>query len=308
MRLELFYGLSQRKRKGDRILVSDVEKVISKMARIPTRRITMSDRTRLQELDINLKSVVFGQDKAVDIITKAILRSRAGMKQVGRPTGSFLLTGPTGVGKTELARQLATTMGVHFMRFDMSEYMEKHAVARLIGAPPGYVGFDQGGLLTEGVRKNPHCIILFDEIEKAHPDVFNILLQVMDYATLTDNNGRKADFRHTVLLMTSNAGAREMAKGGIGFGASVKGGEDKGRGIKAVEKIFSPEFRNRLDAIVPFNSLEIDIMELIVEKFIKELNTQLLDNKVAVETDKNPDAGWLKKVMIQPMEQDPWPV
>lgn len=287
-----FYGLSQRKRKGDRILVSDVEKVISKMARIPTRRITMSDRTRLQELDINLKSVVFGQDKAVDIITKAILRSRAGMKQVGRPTGSFLLTGPTGVGKTELARQLATTMGVHFMRFDMSEYMEKHAVARLIGAPPGYVGFDQGGLLTEGVRKNPHCIILFDEIEKAHPDVFNILLQVMDYATLTDNNGRKADFRHTVLLMTSNAGAREMAKGGIGFGASVKGGEDKGRGIKAVEKIFSPEFRNRLDAIVPFNSLEIDIMELIVEKFIKELNTQLLDNKVAVETDKK-SRRWL---------------
>ncbi|WP_027722731.1 ATP-dependent Clp protease ATP-binding subunit ClpA [Maridesulfovibrio zosterae] len=287
-----FYGLSQRKRKGDRILVSDVEKVISKMARIPTRRITMSDRTRLQELDVNLKSVVFGQDKAVDTITKAILRSRAGMKQVGRPTGSFLLTGPTGVGKTELARQLASTMGVHFIRFDMSEYMEKHAVARLIGAPPGYVGFDQGGLLTEGVRKNPHCIILFDEIEKAHPDVFNILLQVMDYATLTDNNGRKADFRHTVLLMTSNAGAREMTKGGIGFGSSVKGGDNKDRGIKAVEKIFSPEFRNRLDAIVPFNSLEIDIMELIVEKFIKELNNQLLDNKVTIEIDKK-SKRWL---------------
>ncbi|WP_432736255.1 ATP-dependent Clp protease ATP-binding subunit ClpA [Maridesulfovibrio sp. FT414] len=281
-----YYGLSQRKRKGDRILVSDVEKVISKMARIPARRITMSDRTRLQELDQNLKGVVFGQDEAVDIITKAILRSRAGMKQVGRPTGSFLLTGPTGVGKTELARQLASTMGVHFMRFDMSEYMEKHAVARLIGAPPGYVGFDQGGLLTEGVRKNPHCVILFDEIEKAHPDVFNILLQVMDYATLTDNNGRKADFRHVVLLMTSNAGAREMVKGGIGFGSSVKGGEDKDRGLKAVEKIFSPEFRNRLDAIVPFNSLKLEVMEMIVEKFIKELNGQLLDNKITVELDK----------------------
>ncbi|WP_320175705.1 ATP-dependent Clp protease ATP-binding subunit ClpA [Maridesulfovibrio sp.] len=287
-----YYNLSQRKRKDNRIVVSDVEKVISKMARIPTRRITMSDRSRLQELDSNLKSVVFGQDEAVDLITKAILRSRAGMKQVGRPTGSFLLTGPTGVGKTELARQLASTMGVHFMRFDMSEYMEKHAVARLIGAPPGYVGFDQGGLLTEGVRKNPHCVILFDEIEKAHPDVFNILLQVMDYATLTDNNGRKADFRHVVLLMTSNAGAREMAKGGIGFGASVKGGEDKGRGIKAVEKIFSPEFRNRLDGIVPFNSLQIDVMELIVEKFIKELNGQLLDNRVSIELDKK-SRRWL---------------
>ncbi len=280
-----FYGLSQRKRKGNKILVSDVEKVISKIARIPTRRITMSDRTRLQELDTNLKSVVFGQDEAVDLIAKAILRSRAGMKQVGRPTGSFLLTGPTGVGKTELARQLATTMGIHFMRFDMSEYMEKHAVARMIGAPPGYVGFDQGGLLTEGVRKNPHCVILFDEIEKAHPDVFNILLQVMDYATLTDNNGRKADFRNTVLLMTSNAGAREMTKSGIGFGAGIQGAEDKGLALKAVEKVFSPEFRNRLDAIVSFNSLELDVMEMIVDKFIKELNTQLVDQRITVVID-----------------------
>ncbi|OEU69284.1 MAG: ATP-dependent Clp protease ATP-binding subunit ClpA [Desulfovibrio sp. S3730MH75] len=280
-----FYGLSQRKRKGNKILVSDVEKVISKIARIPTRRITMSDRTLLQELDVNLKSVVFGQDEAVDLIAKAILRSRAGMKQVGRPTGSFLLTGPTGVGKTELARQLATTMGIHFMRFDMSEYMEKHAVARMIGAPPGYVGFDQGGLLTEGVRKNPHCVILFDEIEKAHPDVFNILLQVMDYATLTDNNGRKADFRNTVLLMTSNAGAREMTKSGIGFGAGIQGAEDKGLALKAVEKVFSPEFRNRLDAIVSFNSLELDVMEMIVDKFIKELNTQLVDQRITVVID-----------------------
>ncbi len=278
-----FYNLSQKKRKDARIMISDVEKVIAKMARIPARRITVSDRARLRDLNDTLKSVVFGQDNAVDQITKAILRARAGMKQIGRPTGAFLLTGPTGVGKTELARQLASSMGVNFLRFDMSEYMEKHAVARLIGAPPGYVGFDQGGLLTEGVRKSPHCVILFDEIEKAHPDVFNILLQVMDYATLTDNNGRKADFRHVVLLMTSNAGARELTKSGIGFGANIHGAEDKSRSIKAVEKVFSPEFRNRLDAIVPFDSLGGEIMELIVNKFIRELNEQLAEHKVVVE-------------------------
>jgi len=280
------YKLSTRHRKGDRIKVSDIEKVVARMARIPTRRLTVSDKARLQNLEDELKSVVFGQDEAVQALSKSIKRSRAGMRQIGRPVGSFLLTGPTGVGKTELARQLAEVLGIGFLRFDMSEYMEKHAVARLIGAPPGYVGFDQGGLLTEGVRKKPHCVVLFDEIEKAHPDVFNILLQVMDYATLTDNNGRKADFRHVILLMTSNAGAREMSKGAIGFTRN----EDldrQGGAIKALEKLFSPEFRNRLDSIVTFKALENPVMELIVDKFIKELNDQLQDRRVVVTlTDK----------------------
>lgn len=275
------YKLSGRPRKGDRIKVADIEKIVARMARIPARRLTVSDKARLQNLEDELSAVVFGQDEAVKALSKSIKRSRAGMRQIGRPVGSFLLTGPTGVGKTELARQLAQVLGIGFLRFDMSEYMEKHAVARLIGAPPGYVGFDQGGLLTEEVRKKPHCVVLFDEIEKAHPDVFNILLQVMDYATLTDNNGRKADFRHVILLMTSNAGAREMAKGSIGF----KRNEDsdrQGGAMKALEKLFSPEFRNRLDSIVTFKSLEQPVMELIVDKFIKELNDQLQDRRVVV--------------------------
>ena len=280
------YKLSTRTRKGDRIKVADIEKVVARMARIPARRLTVSDKARLQNLDDELRSVVFGQDEAVKALSKSIKRSRAGMRQVGRPVGSFLLTGPTGVGKTELARQLAQTLGIGFLRFDMSEYMEKHAVARLIGAPPGYVGFDQGGLLTEGVRKKPHCVVLFDEIEKAHPDVFNILLQVMDYATLTDNNGRKADFRHVILLMTSNAGAREMSKGSIGFSRN-EDSDRTGGAIKALEKLFSPEFRNRLDSIVTFKALEQPVMELIVDKFIKELNDQLQDRRVVVVlTDK----------------------
>ncbi|WP_319466600.1 ATP-dependent Clp protease ATP-binding subunit ClpA [uncultured Pseudodesulfovibrio sp.] len=280
------YKLSGRSRKGDRIKVGDMEKVVARMARIPARRLTVSDRARLQNLEDELKSVVFGQDEAVQALAQSIKRSRAGMRQVGRPVGSFLLTGPTGVGKTELARQLAQVLGIGFLRFDMSEYMEKHAVARLIGAPPGYVGFDQGGLLTEGVRKKPHCVVLFDEIEKAHPDVFNILLQVMDYATLTDNNGRKADFRHVILLMTSNAGAREMAKGAIGFQRD-EASDRQGGALKALEKLFSPEFRNRLDSIVTFKSLEQSVMELIVDKFIKELNDQLQDRRVVVVlTDK----------------------
>ncbi|WP_286181928.1 ATP-dependent Clp protease ATP-binding subunit ClpA [Desulfovibrio sp. Huiquan2017] len=280
------YKLSGRPRKGDRIKVADVEKVVARMARIPARRLTTSDRERLKSLEDDLKAVVFGQDEAVAALAKSIKRSRAGMRQAGRPVGSFLLTGPTGVGKTELARQLAQVLGIGFLRFDMSEYMEKHAVARLIGAPPGYVGFDQGGLLTEGVRKKPHCVVLFDEIEKAHPDVFNILLQVMDYATLTDNNGRKADFRHVILLMTSNAGAREMAKGAIGF--KRDGNSDRqGEAMKALERLFSPEFRNRLDSIVTFHSLEQPVMERIVDKFIKELNDQLQDRRVVVAlTDK----------------------
>ncbi|SKA80294.1 ATP-dependent Clp protease ATP-binding subunit ClpA [Paucidesulfovibrio gracilis DSM 16080] len=279
------YRLSGRPRKEDRITVQDVERVVASMARIPAGRLSGNDRNRLQELEPRLKNVVFGQDQAVELLSRSIKRARAGMKQAGRPTGAFLLTGPTGVGKTELARQLAEVMGVHFLRFDMSEYMEKHAVARLIGAPPGYVGFDQGGLLTEEIRKNPHSVVLFDEIEKAHPDVFNILLQVMDYATLTDNNGRKADFRHVILLMTSNAGAQEIAKSGIGF--QRRDDKDRKAGaLRAIERLFSPEFRNRLDAVVPFSSLDQDVMERIVDKFVGELNAQLRERRVRLILDE----------------------
>ncbi|WP_449242857.1 ATP-dependent Clp protease ATP-binding subunit ClpA [Desulfovibrio sp.] len=275
------YRLSGRPRKDNAIKVADIEKVVARMARIPARRLTVSDRGRLKDLEEDLRAVVFGQDEAVAALSKAIKRARAGMKQPGRPMGSFLLTGPTGCGKTELAKQLARVLGVQFLRFDMSEYMEKHAVARLIGAPPGYVGFDQGGLLTESIRKNPHCVVLFDEIEKAHPDVFNILLQVMDYATLTDNNGRKADFRQVVLLMTSNAGAQDMAKAGIGFTRNDKA-DRKSTSLKAIERLFSPEFRNRLDAVVPFGALNPEIMARIVDKFIGELNGQLKERRVSV--------------------------
>ncbi len=266
-------------RKNPRITVQDVERVVARMARIPARRLSGSDKDRLQGMEEEVKRVVYGQDQAVSTLCKAIRRAQAGMKQPGRPLGAFLLTGPTGVGKTELSRQLSSVMGVRFLRYDMSEYMEKHAVSRLIGAPPGYVGFDQGGLLTEAVRKTPHCVVLFDEIEKAHPDVFNILLQVMDYATLTDNTGRKADFRHAIVLMTSNAGAQELAKGGMGFSRNAQS-DCKSGSIKAVERLFSPEFRNRLDAIVPFQALSREVMLLVVDKHIRELNAQLKERKV----------------------------
>jgi ATP-dependent Clp protease ATP-binding subunit ClpA len=225
--------------------------------------------------------MVFGQEDAIQGLVTAIKRSRAGLGSPGRPVGSFLFTGPTGVGKTEVARQLATCMGVEFVRFDMSEYMEKHAVARLIGAPPGYIGFEQGGLLTDGIRKHPYSVLLLDEIEKAHPDMFNILLQVMDHATLTDNNGKKADFRNVILIMTSNAGAREMSTQSIGFGE--KSSDAAAKGKKAIEQTFSPEFRNRLDAIISFNSLSLEIMKMIVDKFIKELNDQLASRKVSLD-------------------------
>ena len=266
----------------------DIERVAARMARLPEKQASASDKERLRSLEESLRRVVFGQDAAVGLVARAIKRSRAGLGQPDRPAGCFLFTGPTGVGKTELARQLAILLGNEFIRFDMSEYMEKHAVARLIGAPPGYVGFEQGGLLVDAVRQHPYCVLLLDEIEKAHPDIFNILLQVMDHATLTDNNGRKADFRQAVLIMTSNAGSREMSAASIGFGGSDETAETSraktavGRAKSAVERLFNPEFRNRLDAIVTFSSLSSDVMETIVEKFILQLEAQLSERKVAI--------------------------
>ncbi|MCC6696591.1 MAG: ATP-dependent Clp protease ATP-binding subunit ClpA [Candidatus Hydrogenedentes bacterium] len=258
----------------------DVERIVAEMARIPARSVSSSDKVQLGSLEEELKRVVFGQDDAIHAVSTSIKRSRAGLGSEDKPTGCFLFTGPTGVGKTEVARQLAAIMGVHFARYDMSEYMEKHTVARLIGAPPGYVGFEQGGLLTDEIRRHPYCVLLLDEIEKAHEDLFNILLQVMDHATLTDNNGKKADFRNVVLIMTSNAGAREMAAQTIGFGAASQDAGSKG--LKAIEKAFSPEFRNRLDAIVSFHSLPPDIIERIVDKFIAELQGRLSARKVSL--------------------------
>ncbi len=259
---------------------TDIERVVAEIAKIPARSVSATDRDRLGQLSEDLRKVVFGQDAAIDAVTTSIKRSRAGLGPQHRPVGCFLFAGPTGVGKTEVARQLATNLGVHFARYDMSEYMEKHTVARLIGAPPGYVGFEQGGLLTDEIRKHPHCVLLLDEIEKAHPDLFNILLQVMDNAALTDNNGRKADFRNVVLIMTSNAGARDLAARSIGFASQEQSAE--GKGLKAIEKTFSPEFRNRLDAIVVFNALPPAVVEQIVDKFILELQGKLAAQKVSL--------------------------
>ena len=269
--------------------VPQIEEVIARMARIPAKQASSSDRDRLRTLEESLGRVVFGQEEAVGLVARAIKRSRAGLGQPERPAGAFLFTGPTGVGKTELAKQLALHLGNEFQRYDMSEYMEKHAVARLIGAPPGYVGFEQGGLLVDAVRTHPYSVVLLDEIEKAHPDIFNILLQVMDHATLTDNNGRKADFRQVVLIMTSNAGSREMSAGSMGF-ANVPpaGGLDnrqrqaQARSKSAIERVFSPEFRNRLDAIVNYKSLSADVMETIVDKFIIQLEEQLAERRIAI--------------------------
>jgi ATP-dependent Clp protease ATP-binding subunit ClpA len=258
------------------VRATDVERVVAKIARIPARSVSISDKERLRSLDADLKLTVFGQDQAIDAIATAIRVARAGIGRADKPVGSFLFAGPTGVGKTEVAKQLAHVLGVSFLRYDMSEYMEKHTVSRLIGAPPGYVGFDQGGLLTESINRNPHAVLLLDEIEKAHPDLFNVLLQIMDHASLTDNNGRKADFRHVTLIMTTNAGAREMAARAIGFG----GRSSAERGQEAIDKLFSPEFRNRLDAIVQFASLSPAVIERVVDKFIMELDLQLNERRV----------------------------
>ena len=257
----------------------DIEKIVAKIAKIPPRSVSISDKEQLQNLDRDLKLTVFGQDTAIDTLTSTIRLSRSGLGHPEKPIGCFLFSGPTGVGKTEVAKQLAQIMGIEFIRFDMSEYMEKHTVSRLIGAPPGYVGFDQGGLLTDAINRNPYAVLLLDEIEKAHPDLFNILLQVMDHATLTDNNGKKADFRNIILIMTTNAGAREMSSTPLGFGAR----SNAGKGKEAIEKMFSPEFRNRLDAMIVFNSLTMEIIERVVDKFIIELDHQLNEKKVFLQ-------------------------
>ena len=257
----------------------DIERIVAKIAKIPPRSVSTSDKEQLQNLDRDLKLVVFGQDPAIETLASTIKLSRSGLGHPEKPIGCFLFAGPTGVGKTELAKQLAHTMGIEFLRFDMSEYMEKHTVSRLIGAPPGYVGFDQGGLLTDAINRNPYAVLLLDEIEKAHPDLFNILLQVMDHATLTDNNGKKADFRNIVFIMTTNAGAREMSGTPLGFGER----SNVGKGKEAIEKMFSPEFRNRLDSIVTFNPLSPENIERVVDKFIIELDQQLNDRKVFLQ-------------------------
>jgi len=257
---------------------TDIEKIVAKMARIPSKSVSVSDTEVLRKLDRDLKLVVFGQDPAIDALTSAIRMSRSGLGNKQGPVGSFLLAGPTGVGKTEVTRQLAICLGVELIRFDMSEYMERHAVSRLIGAPPGYVGFDQGGLLTEEIIKHPHSVLLLDEIEKAHPDVFNLLLQVMDHGTLTDNNGRKADFRNVIIIMTTNAGAVEMSRASIGFTTQNHSSD----GMEAIKRLFAPEFRNRLDAVVQFQSLPIEVIKHVVDKFLFELEGQLEEKKVSL--------------------------
>ncbi|HEX4890172.1 MAG TPA: ATP-dependent Clp protease ATP-binding subunit ClpA [Alphaproteobacteria bacterium] len=268
----------------------EVETVIAKMARIPAKTVTQSDKESLADLEAALKRVVFGQDRPIEALAASIKLSRAGLREPNKPIGCYLFSGPTGVGKTEVAKQLAAIMGVELLRFDMSEYMERHTVSRLIGAPPGYVGFDQGGLLTDGIDQHPHTVLLLDEIEKAHPDLFNILLQVMDHGKLTDHNGKKVDFRNVVLIMTTNAGASEMAKQAIGFGRGTKEGEDE----EAIKKLFTPEFRNRLDAVIPFDHLPPGVISMVVEKFVLELEGQLEDRNVSIEL--SPEANdWIAK-------------
>jgi ATP-dependent Clp protease ATP-binding subunit ClpA len=277
-------------RRKKKIGVKEIEDIVATMARIPPKSISKSDTEVLKDIEKNLKRVVYGQDPAITQLSAAIKLARAGLREPEKPIGSYLFTGPTGVGKTEVAKQLANTLNVELLRFDMSEYMERHTVSRLIGAPPGYVGFDQGGLLTDGVDQNPHCVLLLDEIEKAHPDLFNILLQVMDHGTLTDHSGKKIDFRNVILIMTSNAGASEMAKEAIGFGRSRKEGEDE----EAINRLFTPEFRNRLDATIAFDSLSREVISKVVQKFVLELEAQLADRNITFELTEEA-ISWLAK-------------
>jgi len=290
-----------RKRKSV-ITAAEIEEVVAKVARVPLQTVTSSDKQLLKRFPNKLKKVVYGQDKAIDILSDAIKLSRSGLRDCNKPVGSFLLTGPTGVGKTEVTRQLAEQLGVELIRLDMSEYMEKHAVSRLIGAPPGYVGYDQGGLLTEAVMKQPHSVLLLDEIEKAHPDLFNVLLQVMDYGQLTDNNGRKADFRHVTIIMTTNAGADRLERNSLGF----KEQDTEGDSMNAIKQVFSPEFRNRLDAVIQFHHLESDTILKIVDKFISEVETQLAEKDITLEVSKEArqwfaKQGYDRKMGARPM-------
>ena len=275
--------------------VEQIEDVVARIARIPPKTVSSNDKEVLRNLERNLKLVIYGQDKAVETLTDAIKMSRSGLGDERKPVGSFLFAGPTGVGKTEVTRQLATALGIEFIRFDMSEYMERHTVSRLIGAPPGYVGFDQGGLLTEAIAKHPHAVLLLDEIEKAHPDVFNLLLQVMDHGTLTDNNGRKADFRHVIIVMTTNAGAADMARTPIGF----MPGDNTTDGMEAIKKLFTPEFRNRLDAVIQFGGLDERTIERVVEKLLVEIETQLEGKRVSLQLD-DASRRWIAKTGYDP--------
>ena len=296
--------LQPESRRKKSIGAVDIEQVVAKIARIPSARVTVSDKEALRDIDKKLRMVVFGQDEAIDTLSSAIKLSRAGLKEMERPIGSFLFAGPTGVGKTEVCKQLANIMGVELLRYDMSEYMERHTVSRLIGAPPGYVGFDQGGLLTEAVNKHPHSVVLLDEIEKAHPEVFNLLLQVMDHGTLTDNNGRKADFRNVILVMTTNAGAQDMSRASIGFTEQ----DHKSDGMEAIKKLFTPEFRNRLDSVVQFNPLPMEVIAIVVDKFLTELQAQLDEKKVLLDVDSEARVwlateGYDEKMGARPMQR-----